>query len=1167
MLSSASVFVMISSGTHRRSMIPHISDEVVTSKKMQNLKYIKVCGACQITDTGASYIAKYSPMLIKVDFSHCNSISDKFLVSLGKYAKGLKHAILVGLGFVTDIGIKALCLGCPDIVTLDCNGCQGINDFGAEEIKNLKKLESLNLSSCDFITDEAIVEIAKGCLDLRIVNLNNMDMVTKTSVAVLARFCTKLVKLSCLICNMVPEEFQQCCKYLPMSKPLAKCQLGLRPQAVVAYNQYVDKFNTKSLHCAQLQRFLRGWIAWLKHKRYVALRNHSALFMQRFYRGCKGRENVQDRKAARRKRQKDARHLQKMMRKLKAIRMNRWKMFYRIKEYKSTILLQRFARGYLCRSRNFYRAKRLGGRKAKIFYMAQIYRVLLEARGVHRKITLVQSIGRRVICQRKFKVTMRGIKKFMRLCNIHLSVNHALSLLTEDMITHHAQREDAGFRISNWAAAVIHNRLIIDFTVECGVWFRNDLDTAEWVKETRRESATIIQGRIRGMQTRRRLLAEKRERELGYSSAIIVTRNMQRYVAMKKYRIWRPNMKRISALWRRLYKAGMHFYYSHFAKMIQKQFRWWKFTKDRHAAAMAINRVARGHLGRNKGRRRVEDVQLQYCVLVQRTFRAHVRKKRRYFMYCKRYLAARRIQVVARIYIKAEIQKRKLAEERRAAYAKLQEQKLAIVNKKKLKILDKIKNTAKHRFAARIQRCWRKYYKIKEAKKHADEAKKKILADLAIENDKNAFSLKGLVPNPKKVLKKAAKTLGKLLKEDKIKEGDKPLYMVSVMKYQTQSITQVGIIDIALTFGDGETNAFALQQAFLKSTKKRFFTMVEGDLSGHLGLSMHIWIMKGNGNECICKLSVKNKPKNSSVAAIRSRVAQRRNNGINIAWNEKVHIEIHGVCSLKRQESGFAVDAVRICHNAEAATDALDDGFHLVADLADFSLPSSIWFHGKTHAPDEGVFKLSVLETQDWYDERLRKSCLKFNLTEADVFQIRQTFDSINKGSYAFEIRTHDMFKYFDVPIINIGMWLVEAIEPRDPNSITFSEYVHLISYFCVFGEQEKFRFVFGHCCTKSHQTMTKDQFEKTLGYLTEGFTGQRNMVKWVRSFDNYCNPKLKLMFFSDYERFFRTNPRACWGFNEIQTKFMQHNIGRNYWDTKCENFAYIRNGLGFVST
>jgi hypothetical protein len=212
------------------------------------------------------------------------------------------------------------------------------------------------------------------------------------------------------------------------------------------------------------------------------------------------------------------------------------------------------------------------------------------------------------------------------------------------------------------------------------------LDTAQWVKENRREAATKIQARVRGRRTRKRLAAEKKERELGYASAIIVTRNVQRYVAMKKYRVWRPHMKRISALWRRLYKAGMYYFYSHFAKTIQRMFRRFKFLRDRHRAAITINRVARGRLGRIEKRKRVEEIQYDYCVLVQRKFRAHQRKKRRYFMYCKRYLAARRIQCTARKYIAEVLEKRRIAEERKAAYAKLQADKVAIVNKKKLKV-------------------------------------------------------------------------------------------------------------------------------------------------------------------------------------------------------------------------------------------------------------------------------------------------------------------------------------------------------------------------------------------------------------------------------------------------------------------------------------------------
>jgi hypothetical protein len=75
--------------------------------------------------------------------------------------------------------------------------------------------------------------------------------------------------------------------------------------------------------------------------------------------------------------------------------------------------------------------------------------------------------------------------------------------------------------------------------------------------------------------------------------------------------------------------------------------------------------------------------------------------------------------------------------------------------------------------------------------------------------------------------------------------------------------------------------------------------------------------MYGSGSECICYIQVKPKPAKSSNAANRSRVAKKRIDGINIAWHESVHIEIHGTCSLKRAESGFAVDAIRVCHTSE----------------------------------------------------------------------------------------------------------------------------------------------------------------------------------------------------------------------------------------------------------
>lgn len=60
-------------------------------------------------------------------------------------------------------------------------------------------------------------------------------------------------------------------------------------------------------------------------------------------------------------------------------------------------------------------------------------------------------------------------------------------------------------------------------------------------------------------------------------------------------------------------------------------------------------------------------------------------------------------------------------------------------------------------------------------------------------------------------------------------------------------------------------------------------------------------------------------------------------------------------------------------------------------------------------------------------------------------------------------------------------------------------------------------------------------QFRRTVDVLTETFTGQKNTAAWHGAFDIYCNPKLKLMFISHFERFIKENSRIMWALDEIQ--------------------------------
>jgi hypothetical protein len=123
--------------------------------------------------------------------------------------------------------------------------------------------------------------------------------------------------------------------------------------------------------------------------------------------------------------------------------------------------------------------------------------------------------------------------------------------------------------------------------------------------------------------------------------------------------------------------------------------------------------------------------------------------------------------------------------------------------------------------------------------------------------------------------------------------------------------------------------------------------------------------------------------------------------------------------------------------------------------------------------------------------------CQKYNLTVEDIYQMRATWDGIQGGSYEFFAPVFAIWDYMvclsafsplclsdvpplarslpgqNIPHITICNWLLEAIVPDSMLQLSFSEYVHLISFYSVFGLQEKIRFIFGYMCSKSHQTIT----------------------------------------------------------------------------------------------
>ena len=74
------------------------------------------------------------------------------------------------------------------------------------------------------------------------------------------------------------------------------------------------------------------------------------------------------------------------------------------------------------------------------------------------------------------------------------------------------------------------------------------------------------------------------------------------------------------------------------------------------------------------------------------------------------------------------------------------------------------------------------------------------------------------------------------------------------------------------------------------------------------------------------------------------------------------------------------------------------------------------------------------------------------------------------------------------------------------------------------------------------------------------------NVRVWQLQYDQFYDPKLKLFFIGNFKKFLLKNPSALWQASLLQRKFMEFNLGTDYWDNKIEQYRVTREKLGIKS-
>lgn len=635
-----------SSCTHRKSMVPHISDRVLLHAHFSKLEMVAMAGAALVSNAGAIALITKCPNLHYLDVSYCLGLSNETLLCLGARAPNLKHLSIAGNGKITNAGIMALTDGCRKLRHLDLSGCSKIGDTGAMAILKCTDLEYLNVRSVDMLTDKPLRVLARFLPKLKFLDISSLDLVGKSTVMDFCTRCPELTVLNCTSCNLIANDLAAASVNLPMAFSTdGKYRLEPRPKCIASFNRYVQDLRYAGNACSVIQRFL--------HKRYVRklvvqtrMRElRLVITLQKHFRGYIERRRYLRYVEFMHKTKRNAVILQRVMRRVLAVRAAKQKRFYLLKLRKAATVIQRHFRGHAARKRA--RRRRLyvmRVRRKLYFFMRKTY-AIVKVRDLHRKILKVQSCARRFICFQRYQRIKQGVRELHVLVKRFLAVRRRMHQLVDKFLGQAVTYIAAVTRLSRWLKCIRHNRSIIRFVVLCAQTHWNQIEMALWTKSIQHKSSIVIQRAARDWRWRRYKAFEEANKKAFIRAAIKVQSAWRAVGVRRWYKKWRLFKKRVAARWRLIVAGSLHRMRMINATKIQRLARRFLFLRMRDLAARRIQRMERGRQARVVVRAIIAAIREDKAGKLQRVWHKFAARQQRKRRIAREHMCAFKIQV------------------------------------------------------------------------------------------------------------------------------------------------------------------------------------------------------------------------------------------------------------------------------------------------------------------------------------------------------------------------------------------------------------------------------------------------------------------------------------------------------------------------------------------
>jgi F-box/leucine-rich repeat protein 2/20 len=167
----------------------------------------------EVRDRIMSIISGNCTELEYFDASGCDSgslqgvdvgINNNHIFSLVTNCRKL-HTLILTNCLITDETMKTISQVLPALINLCITCCKKITDFGIKYISSgCPKLRELYMRALS-VTEDAIISIANGCLDLKILSLAQCYNITDTSLLILIEKCINLIVIDLTCCIKITD--------------------------------------------------------------------------------------------------------------------------------------------------------------------------------------------------------------------------------------------------------------------------------------------------------------------------------------------------------------------------------------------------------------------------------------------------------------------------------------------------------------------------------------------------------------------------------------------------------------------------------------------------------------------------------------------------------------------------------------------------------------------------------------------------------------------------------------------------------------------------------------------------------------------------------------------------------------------------------------------------